>query len=235
MVRRYRRRRRFGPLMWVLLILTVLLLLFWLFNTMLLPVMQSIAGNQAKVDAVNAMNDAVGAVLQRDKMSFSDLVTLEKDDAGNITAIRTDSYATNLLKHDIIAECQDRLQKLATSTMRIPVGTVLGGPVFTNRGPQFSARVSPYGNVSAEFSSDFSSAGINQTRLRIKLDVTTCVWVIIASFASSTRVASSYVISETVVVGGVPNTYMDWGGCSSGGAALLYGAGASAQAKNGGK
>lgn len=230
MVRRYRRRRRLSPLMWALLILTMLLLLFWLFNITLLPVMQSIAGNTAKVDAVNAMNDAVGAVLKEDKMSFSDLVTLEKNDAGDITAMRTDSYAMNLLKHDVIAECESRLAKLETSRMAIPIGTVLGGPVFTNRGPCFYAKVSPYGNMNAEFSSVFSAAGINQTRLQIRLDVTTYVWVIIASFASSTKVTSSYIVSETVVVGTVPNTYMNLDGASSGDAALFYGAAASSSA-----
>lgn len=214
-------------LLWVLGMLTVMLLLFWLFNVKLLPVMQSLALNQAKVEAVNAMNNAVGLVLAEDKLSFSDLVTLEKNDSGAVTAIRSDSYAMNKLKYDIIRESEKQLQALQSSQMAIPFGTVLGGPVFTNRGPRFNARVSPYGNVNAEFQSVFSSAGINQTRLQIKLDMTTNISVIIASFASGTKVTSSFVISETVVVGNVPNTYMTLDGSSAGDAALIAGSGKS--------
>ncbi|MDR3551793.1 MAG: sporulation protein YunB [Clostridia bacterium] len=231
MRRGFRARHRINSFtLWLLLILAVLLLLFAVFNMQLLPVMKSLALNKASITAVAAMNNAVGKVLSEDGESIDDLVTFQKDDSGNITAVQSNPYTMNKLKYDVILETQKELGTLTESSLSIPLGTVLGGPVFTNRGPKLAVKLSPFGSITAEYSSVFSSAGINQTRLQIMLNVKTTVSAIIASCTAGTEISSSFCVAETVIVGSVPQTYLDTSG-GAGGAAFILGSSSSASSK----
>ena len=55
--------------------------------------------------------------------------------------------------------------------------------------------------------SEFSAAGINQTRHRVILNVTTDVYVIMNGNNTSTQVENSFIIAETVLLGTVPLAY----------------------------
>ena len=53
----------------------------------------------------------------------------------------------------------------------------------------------------------FSSAGINQTRHRILLDVDVHVSILLPGLTTYTKVSNEISVAETVIVGGVPDTY----------------------------
>ncbi len=67
-------------------------------------------------------------------------------------------------------------------------------------------------NSDAEFRSDFSQAGINQTLHRVIMEVNIEVSVLILGETDSFRVSSSVIVAETVIIGDVPNTYFQTGG-----------------------
>ena len=60
------------------------------------------------------------------------------------------------------------------------------------------------GNVSADFNSSFESAGINQTKHQIYLDVKTSVYSFLPGFRTTTDVETNILVAETVIVGAVP-------------------------------
>lgn len=70
-----------------------------------------------------------------------------------------------------------------------------------------SIKVLPMGEVYSNFKTEFVSTGINQTVYRIYLQ-TTCN-ISISSLVSyeETAIASDIIIAETMIVGGVPQTY----------------------------
>jgi sporulation protein YunB len=65
----------------------------------------------------------------------------------------------------------------------------------------------PAGSVNTTYRSDFKSAGINQTRHIIYLDVTINLQVVIPLARNSISTKSSIPIAESIIIGKVPGTY----------------------------
>ena len=68
------------------------------------------------------------------------------------------------------------------------------------------------GTAHAEFESSLSDAGINQTRHQILLDVTVAVEILLPGSTLNTEIGAQIPVAETVIVGAVPDTVLQWGG-----------------------
>ena len=80
------------------------------------------------------------------------------------------------------------------------------------KGPVIPVRILSIRNSDAVFASDFSQAGINQTLHRLNMQVSIDVAVLVLGQASSFTVNSEVVVAETVIVGEVPDTFLQTGG-----------------------
>ena len=63
------------------------------------------------------------------------------------------------------------------------------------------------GRVDVKFKSSFENAGINQTRHRIYLDITTNIKSIIPVCTQDQNCINEIMIAETIIVGDIPQTY----------------------------
>ena len=63
------------------------------------------------------------------------------------------------------------------------------------------------GSATASFRNSFSSAGINQTRHQILLQMDVSVSILLPGFRTSTKVSNEITVAESVIVGAVPQTY----------------------------
>lgn len=70
-------------------------------------------------------------------------------------------------------------------------------------------RIQPAGNVSTQYKSEFAAAGINQTRHKIVLVINTEVIIILPTASASVTVSTQITVSETIIVGTVPNNYVN--------------------------
>jgi sporulation protein YunB len=193
--------------LWVILIIAILFLIYYIFNSMLMPVMKTLAVNKADLVAVSAINNAASKVLKANSVSYDKLIIYQKDQIGDIIAVTTDALEVNKLKYDIIYETIAELNSIKSSDLKIPLGNALGGALFTNRGPNINVKLSPIGNVNANISSVFTSAGINQTRQQIMLNIKVKLTIILASYTITQDINSNLCIAESVIVGKVPNAY----------------------------
>jgi len=191
----------------IFMIFVAIILMFAWFNIALVPVLKTSATYKAKVLAINTINNAVGEVLEKDNITYDKLMTFEKDTNGDITALNANTIQINLLKYDIVKEVINEISAVGGSEIKIPIGTVVGGQLFTGRGPNIHIRFLPIGNVDSEITSTFSSAGINQTRQQIMLNVKVDLTVLISSYNVSTHVENNFCIADSVIVGSVPGSY----------------------------
>ena len=206
---RYRRKKWGTAARWGLVALGVALLGLLVFHLRLRPVLTSYALNDAKVLGVRALNASVIDALAACPIAATDLVVMEKDDSGRVTALRANAQEMNRFKAKLIETAGARLEGLQNDRIEIPLGSVTGPSFFTGRGPRFKAAVRPYGNVDARMTSTFTSAGINQTRMRVEVELTAQVSVVIASGVATATVKNESVVAETILVGEVPQTYVD--------------------------
>ena len=69
-------------------------------------------------------------------------------------------------------------------------------------------RIVPVSAVNASFSTEFESAGINQTRHKIFLSLLVSVRLVIPSGARQVSIAGQALIAEAIIVGQVPQSYV---------------------------
>ena len=204
----YRVRNRWR--LWVfrcIILLTVGCILFWVLDARMKPVLRDYAEARAVYLATKAVNDAVSEEIIRSGVEYLDLITLEKDSSGRVTALHTDVVGVNALKARIITVVIEKLNRLDTSQIGIPLGNLTGVNMLGGVGPVVSIRVVPLGSASADFGSVFSTAGINQTRHQIMMTVHADITILLPRDSISTSVETEVQVAETVIVGSVPEAY----------------------------
>lgn len=205
-----RRLRRFLGILVFLLALA--LSCFVLFRGKYRPVIRSLAETQVKNATSDLTNDAIAKQIAAGNIAYDRIVYFEKDLNGRITALKTNIGEINRLKTDILNIINDEILALDTSDIGIPLGSLFLPEFFSGKGPVIPVRILSIRNSDAAFSSDFSQAGINQTLHRLNMQVSIDVAVLVLGQASSFTVTSEVVVAETVIVGEVPDTFLQTGG-----------------------
>lgn len=204
--RRTPHRRRRTLLYTVLLLVGFLMFLLWA-DAKVRPLVGQMAKSKVHILATQMINDSVADYISGQNLQYGDMVHFEKDLEGNITALKTDMSKINAYKAAIVTNVNTRLESMKKADISIPLGNVLNGELLSGRGPEIPIRLVPYGVVDATFHNSFVSAGINQTRHQIMLDVTVDIGVLLPGSSTDTTVASQVTIAETVIVGLVPESY----------------------------
>ena len=99
-----------------------------------------------------------------------------------------------------------------TSDIGIPLGSLFLPEFLSGKGPVIPVRVLSVRNSDASFVSHFSQAGINQTLHQLTMEVSVDVAVLVLAKTESFPVTSQVVVAETVIVGAVPQTFLQTGG-----------------------
>lgn len=202
-----RRRKNRLPLRLFLAVLLPLALFFWA-DANLRPVILTMAEAQARVMAVQAMNDAVFEVMRSDGL-YEDLMTVVLDEKGRVAVMRADTARMNELATTSALRVQQNLSKIAEAGISIPLGAALGVQLFAGSGPRITVKIVPVGAVSTDFKSEFSAAGINQTRHRIFLRIDTTVQMVIPTGTQTAQVSAHVPVAESIIVGEVPDSFVD--------------------------
>lgn len=174
--------------------------------------LRPLAAAAAQTQAVNALNrlieQAVLADLEQRPVGYRDLVHIERDSTGAITALTTDMAALNRLRGQLLESVLDALEGFRVTEIQIPLGSLLDLDVLWGRGPAVKLRSMSVGTASAEFQSEFADAGVNQTLHRIWLEVCVPLKLALPGTRTETQVQTSLCVAETVIVGKVPGTYL---------------------------
>ena len=198
-----RRRRGLG----LLLILAVFLLFLAASGIFLRDISSKIAVSDAS-DVVSAQVNAVIAELMRSGEYEEDrFVSFEKNTQGEVTAISSNMARINALSAEILDRVVGATEN-RTLTVQIPMGNLTGVSLLMGRGPAVPVRIIMLTSSRVGFHNSILTAGINQTKHQITLDVTVDIDVLIPWGTESTQVCSEVLIADTIVVGQVPDTYL---------------------------
>ena len=137
------------------------------------------------------------------------LVEMTQGEDGALQSLTVDSAAMNRVKSQVALGVQERLSGEHGET-GIPLGTLLGSALLHGRGPSVPLRVTADGNVQVDYESSFSSAGVNQTCHRIVLTVKVEAFSYVPGASSRVESETSAVLTETVIVGQVPQLMTTW-------------------------
>lgn len=204
----FRFRHSRGLLAKLLLLSGILIVAFSvLVTSRAVPTAVELALATATDDITIAVNETVAKIMGQENVTYSSLVTLEKDSAGNITALVSNVASINMLQARITNAIVQRFEDTDITRVSIPLGNLIGGALFSGRGPRIKLHILSITNVSTSFRNEFSSAGINQTRHQIIMDVEVTLEILLGGNAGSDSVLTEINVAETVIVGAVPDAY----------------------------
>ena len=206
--------KRFFRRLKIILILFLIILtvaFFWL-RRAYRDVIRDLAETQVKNTTSDLTNDAIAKQIADGVVQYDRIVYFEKDLDGRITALKTNIGEVNRLKTDILNIINDEILALDHSDIGIPIGSLFLPELLSGRGPVIPVHILSIRNSDANFVSHFSQAGINQTLHQVTMEVSIDVSVLVLGRTTSFTIESQVVIAETVIVGQVPNTFLQTGG-----------------------
>ena len=170
-------------------------------------VVAEISENAVKAEAAVIINQSIFDKLEKDGITYDNLIFTEKDNNGKITALKTNVIELNKLQSELSLIILESLSEFKETSMEIPFGTALGIEWLSGSGPGIKVEVMPVGTVDTEIKSEIVSAGINQSHHRIILNVKANFTIVSAVSNIPTSIEINVCIAETVIVGEVPQSY----------------------------
>ena len=177
----YRRRMDRRAAVRILLLFLISLVLFVILyaTAQLRPLLESLAVTRVSNTVNRIVAEAVDEAIQQGDISYEQLISFEKDTEGRVTAVHSNMAAFNRLQTDILDIILTRVDQVSAREISIPVGTLTGTALLAGRGPRINVRMESVGSSSARFENAFSSAGINQTKHQIILNIDVTVSILL--------------------------------------------------------
>lgn len=203
--------RRFKVLV-VILCLTIVAVIVY-FQRNVTRVLISISEATIRSITTVAVNDAIYYTLN-DTIRYEDLISIERDGAGEVTSITTDSLKINRIARDTAYLSQENLNKMSAEGILVPIGALTGIEALAGFGQPINIKIIPISNVECRFVSKFKQAGINQTLHSLYLEIVADISLILPSKSTNLASTTEVLICESVIVGHIPDTYLQasWAG-----------------------
>ena len=196
----------------IILVFTVAVICFFVLRSRYYTVISALAHTQVKNATSDLINDAIAQQINNGTIRYDRMVYFEKDLDGKITALKTNMSEINRLKTDLLNIINDEILAMDSEHLGIPLGSFILPEIFAGKGPSIPVQILTIRNSEADFSSDFSQAGINQTLQRLNMQVSVDIAVLILGRVNSFTISSQVVVAETVIVGQVPEMFLQTGG-----------------------
>lgn len=191
------------------IILLSAILGYILFDWYMQKVFAVICEEECKRILNKCLNDAAYDVI-KSGITYEDLITIKQDGQGNIVLVQSNTIRMNTLAGEVSNVAEYGVESKSKSGILIPFGYLVGGQLFSEKLPEIPVSFRQIGNVTTGFSSQFQSAGINQTMHTVNLDLSLNAVMMIPGYNKDINVKVTIPVCETIIVGKVPDDYMNW-------------------------
>jgi len=174
--------------------------------------LRRLTGEMAMSDAIDmvtlAVNETVRRIMSEGNYSYDYFVSIEKDNGGNVAAISANMSRINAVSAQILSEVVEAAEN-GVLKINVPIGNLLGSNILMGKGPEVPIEVITLTSSFIDIENELISTGINQAKHKIILKIDVDVDILVPWDLLTTRVESHVLIAETVIVGRVPDTYVD--------------------------
>jgi sporulation protein YunB len=154
------------------------------------------------------INKSIAQIMQEGDYDGDYFVTFSKNDSGEVTAISSNMARINALSALILDRVVGATDN-RTLMVEIPLGNLTGISLLMGRGPKVPVQIITLTSSRVEFHNSIVTAGINQTKHQINLEIIVDIDILIPWGTESAQVVTEVMIADVVVVGKVPETYLN--------------------------
>lgn len=156
-----------------------------------------------------ALNNAIIEVSKNYDYETSGFVRVNTSASGQTSYIETDTISVNEFKGKVTNRIIERLKKENAKEVNFKILNLLGNTYWMNKGPSIKITVFPVGNVKTDLTSKFSQAGVNQTMHELIMTAELEARIIFPLGSIKKQGKANIPISNTVIVGDVPDSYVN--------------------------
>jgi len=169
-----------------------------------------IAVSNAQDLMILCINNTISEKFSAEDYDYDYFVALERDNNGDVVAVYANMARINALSSEILQDVVEASNN-GDLSIKIPVGTLSGISLLLGRGPVIPVEITVLTSSHVDFENELISAGINQTKHQIKLEIVMDIYIVLPWHKATTQVVSEVLIAETVIIGDVPETYFNMG------------------------
>ena len=201
-------RNKSGGMRWLILLVLLLTAAVIAMEQNLSQTMLDMAFARAYSMAVETINRAVKQAMGQG-VAYEELIDAQMDAQGRVSMLRANTMRMNELASQTALLAERELGSAENQVVEIPLGAALGVSFLSGFGPRLEVQILPVGAVHTSFDTEFETAGINQTRHKIFLNLRATVSLIVPTGSQLVEVTSTVPIAESIIVGEVPESFVD--------------------------
>ncbi|MBR1867604.1 MAG: sporulation protein YunB [Clostridia bacterium] len=140
---------------------------------------------------------------------YSSLVTVEKNGNGDVSMILTDSFKVDCFASEIARQTFNILDEKSRSGVEVPLGAFSGIRLAYGLGPKINMKLLSVSSVKCDLVSEFTSAGINQTRHTLLVNIYSEVSIVAGATSRIADDKITILAYDNLIVGKVPQAYFN--------------------------
>jgi len=175
---------------------------------LILPIVKTYSSAQIQSATEKAVNIAVSNVINR-SLRYDSLIDITYNSDGEISSFSANQHEINSIAREIVKEAQFQMNSLGEDGVNINLGTFTGFPFLIGKGPLINLKLMPIGVVGSDFTSEFSSVGINMTKHSLFLYIDVKVSMVMPIKGYEFNITNQVLLAESIIVGKVPDVYFN--------------------------
>lgn len=196
-----------GNILFVVLLFFTVRFIF--IDSRIRPQVVTLARYKVQSMVTQAANQAIIEQMEQSPLSYGDLITVQRNDAGEITLLSYNALEVNRLKSQITSTVISKVQMMDKAHIYIPVGSITNLDFLNNKGPRLHFVITPAAYVETDIESEFETTGINQVNHRIFIVLSVSASALIPNYSTDVNFKTRVCVAQTVIVGKVPENIYD--------------------------
>lgn len=188
--------------------LAMMLILLFAIDLFIRPYIYKVCNYQCNVILTDLITKRVSSeISENNKYTYNSLVIMKTDSGGNIVSVQNNMNEINKLYVKLTNTINSDINNINSKDLYIPMGSLSGINLFYGRGPDVKFKLDPLSSVKARIASKFTSTGVNQSLHELVLEISSDVAAVLPGHTVNVTVKSDYILTSTVIVGKVPDSY----------------------------
>lgn len=187
----------------IIIIIVIAIATFFEISKVINPIINELCVNKAKNIATKIANEEATIIM--DKYSYEDLITIVRNESGEIKMLQISTKNINQIMSDISINIIKRFEEKDNMNIYIHLGNIFGLKIFSTIGPKIPIRIANVGNIDTKLESEFQAQGINQILHRIYISLKCEVTLLTPYNSIKQTIDNQVLIAESVIMGSVPN------------------------------
>lgn len=196
----------------IIFVITLMIVCLCLLEKAISPIVGGIADAKVRSLITESVNKVVKQQFADNPQyqDYPDLMTIERNSDGNVELMLPNTVLINQVVAEMTLAINDQLSTV-NQTLYIPAGSITKSKLFAALGPQIPIKTTYLGYVNVKITDDFVAAGINQTRHQLWMNISSEILVSVPFIKDKIVVETTVLLSEGIIVGPVPDTYVEIG------------------------